>query len=141
MMNNFLTALIKNDKCCYILPESQVMYIQKMKRDILRQFRFNKKENDTLKMKSAKCGITDSALVRLLVLGFHPKEKPDKAFYDVMRNLSSMTNSLNQVAAKANSLDFVDVPLLMKAIGNIEKMQDDLHKYFIKPDRDTHLWQ
>ncbi len=28
-----------------------------------------------LKMKSAKCGITDSALVRLLVLGFQPKEK------------------------------------------------------------------
>lgn len=123
------------------MPESQVMYIQKMKRDILRQFRFNKKENDMLKMKSAKCGITDSALVRLLVLGFNPKEKPDKAFYDVMRNLSSMTNSLNQVAAKANSLDFVDVPLLMKVIGNIEKMQDDLHEYFIRPDRDTHLWQ
>lgn len=112
-----------------------------MKRNILRQFRFNKKEIDTLKIKSAKCGITDSALVRLLILGFHPKEKPDKAFYDVMRNLSSMTNSLNQVAAKANSLDFVDVPLLMKAIGNIEKMQDDLHEYFIKPNRDTHLWQ
>ena len=117
------------------------MYIQKKKRDILRQFRFNKKENDMLKMKSAKCGITDSALVRLLVLGFQPKEKPDKAFYDVMRNLSSMTNSLNQVAAKANSLDFVDVPLLMKTINNIEKMRYELHQYYIKPDRDNSLWQ
>lgn len=112
-----------------------------MKRTIKEQFWCNEMEDNTLKDKASRCGITKAAFLRLVIMGIVPKEKPDKAFYDVMRNLSSMTNSLNQVAAKANSLDFVDVPLLMKTINNIQKMQDDLHEYFIKPDRDTHLWQ
>lgn len=112
-----------------------------MKRKIKKQFWCNEKEDNALKDKASRCGITEAAFMRLVIMGIVPKEKPDKAFYDVMRNLSSMTNSLNQVAAKANSRDFVDVPLLMKTIRNIEKMQDDLHEYFIKPDRDMHLWQ
>lgn len=112
-----------------------------MKRTIKKQFWCNEKEDNTLKDKASRCGITEAAFFRLLIMGIIPKEKPDKAFYDVMRNLSSMTNSLNQVAAKANSLDFVDVPLLMKTIDNIEKMRYELHQYYIKPDRDTHLWQ
>lgn len=112
-----------------------------MKRTIKEQFWCNEKEDNTLKDKASRCGISKAAFLRLLIMGIIPKEKPDKAFYDVMRNLSSMTNSLNQVAAKANSLDFVDVPLLMKTIDNIEKMRYELHQYYIKPERDTHLWQ
>ena len=105
-----------------------------MQRNIIRQFRFNKEENEVLKEKAKKCCITDSALVRMLVLGFIPKPKPEKEFYNALRYLSSMSNSLHQISAKANSLNFIDVPKLDKTI-------EDLYECYIKPDRDDDKWQ
>lgn len=110
-----------------------------MQRNIIRQFRFNKEENEVLKEKAKKCCITDSALVRMLVLGFIPK--PEKEFYDALRYLSSMSNSLHQISAKANALNFIDVPKLYKTIESVEKLKEDLYECYIKPDRDDDKWQ
>ena len=106
-----------------------------MKRNIIRQFRFNKEENEILKQKARLCCLNDSALVRLLVLGFQPKPKPEKDFYDALRNISSIGNSINQIAAKANSLGFIDVPRLNKELKSLEKLKDDLYNNYLKPDR------
>lgn len=111
-----------------------------MQRNILRQFRFNKEENEALKAKAEYCCLTDSALVRLLVLGFQPKPKPDKAFYDALRHLSSISNSLNQITAKANSLGFVDVPKLNQELRSIEKLKADLYAQFLISEKDNDKW-
>lgn len=112
-----------------------------MKRNIIRQFRFNSEENKTLKQKAELCCLTDSAFVRLLVLGYQPKPKPEKEFYTALRNLSSIGNSINQITAKANSLGFVDVPRLNKELRSLEKLKDDLYNKYIKPDKDNDKWR
>ncbi len=112
-----------------------------IKRNIIRQFRFNSDENEILKQKAQLCCLTDSALVRMLILGYKPKPKPDKEFYNALRNLSSIGNSINQIAAKANSLGFVDVPKLNKELKSLEKLKDDLYNKYIKPDKDKDKWQ
>lgn len=112
-----------------------------MQRNIIRQFRFNKEENETLKRKAEICCLSDSALVRLLVLGFQPKPKPDKEFYNALRYLSSMSNSLHQLSAKANALNFIDIPKLNKAIDSVEKLKADLYEKYITPDKDNDKWR
>ena len=106
-----------------------------MRRNIIRQFRFNTQENEILKQKAQLCCLTDSALVRMLILGYKPKPKPEQEFYNALRNLSSIGNSINQIAAKANSLGFVDIPRLNKELRSLEKLKDDLYSKYIKPDR------
>lgn len=106
-----------------------------MKRNIIRQFRLNSEENEILKQKAQLCCLTDSAFVRMLILGFHPKPKPEQEFYTALRNLSSIGNSINQLTAKANSLGFIDVPRLNKELKSLEKLKDDLYEKYIKPDR------
>lgn len=106
-----------------------------MKRNIIRQFRFNTQENEILKQKAQHCCLTDSAFVRMLILGFQPKPKPEKEFYNALRSLSSIGNSINQIATKANSLGFVDIPRLNKELSSLEKLKDDLYNKYIKPDR------
>ena len=44
------------------------------------------------------------SVIRLLLKGYEPREKPDERFYDVMRELSAIGNNINQLAAKANTL-------------------------------------
>ena len=102
-----------------------------MQRNIIRQFRFNKEENEVLKEKAKKCCITDSALVRMLVLGFIPKPKPEKEFYDALRYLSSMSNSLHQISAKANALNFIDVPKLDNDLGFLVNEAIDYNLFIV----------
>ena len=78
------------------------------KRGIKKQFWFNKEEATILKNKAKKVGVTESTLIRNLVMGFEPKEKPDERFYDSLKQLRSIGNSFNQLAAKANALDLID---------------------------------
>lgn len=77
-------------------------------RGIKKQFWFNKEEATILKKKAKKVGVTESTLIRNLVMGFEPKEKPDERFYDSLKQLRSIGNSFNQLAAKANALDLID---------------------------------
>ena len=48
------------------------------RRGIKKQFWFNKEEATMLKKKSKKVGVNESTLIRNLVMGFEPKEKPDE---------------------------------------------------------------
>lgn len=72
----------------------------------------------------------------MLILGYHPKPKPEKEFYDVLRNISAIGNNINQLIAKAHSLDFVDVPRLNKEFKSLEKLKDDLYEKYLKPDKE-----
>ena len=58
-----------------------------MKRNIKKQFWFNAEEAKDLKTKAEKAFITEAALVRMLLKGYEPKEKPDDRFYAAMREL------------------------------------------------------
>ena len=84
------------------------------RRTVKKQFWFSRDEAQDLQKKAKKTCLTEAALVRLLVRGYEPKERPDERFYDVMRQLSSIGNNINQLAAQANSLSFVDAQKLQK---------------------------
>ena len=106
-----------------------------MKRTIKKQFWFNREEAQDLQKKAKKTCLTEAALVRLLIRGYEPKEKPDERFYDFTRELSRVGNSLNQLAAKANSLGYIDVPLLEEEVRKLHKFQADIEDEFLNHDR------
>ncbi len=56
--------------------------------------------------------MSEAGLIRLLLKGYEPREKPDEKFYDAMRELSAIGNNINQLSVKANTLGFVDAPML-----------------------------
>ena len=72
---------------------------------------------------------------------YEPREKPDERFYDVMRELSAIGNNINQLAAKANTLGFVDAPQLKKEAERWHKFQADVERTFLRPDKSDMKWQ
>ena len=104
------------------------------KRNVKKNFWFTREEDNILKNKTSKAGLdNESELVRLLVLGYEPREKPDDRFYDVMKLMRSMSNSLNQIAKKANSLGFIDTPLYQKEADKWNRFMMEVKKEFLSP--------
>ena len=112
-----------------------------MKRTIKKQFWFSRGEAQDLQKKAKKTCLSEAALVRLLLRGYEPKEKPDDRFYDVMRELSSIGNNINQLAAKANTLGFIDAPMLKNEAAKWNKFQSEIERTYLRPNQSEMKWQ
>ena len=111
------------------------------RRTVKKQFWFSRDEAQDLQKKAKRTCLSEAALVRLLVKGYEPKERPDQRFYDVMRQLSSIGNNINQLAAQANSLSFVDAQKLQKEAERWHKFQADVERQFLRPEKSEMKWQ
>lgn len=111
------------------------------KRNIQKIVRFSRDEAQDLQKKAKKACLSEAGLIRLLLRGYEPREKPDERFYDVMRELSSIGNNINQHAVKANTLGFVDAPQLKKEAERWHKFQADIERTYLRPDKSEMKWQ
>lgn len=115
--------------------------IKMSKRNIEKHILMNKAEAQDLQKKAKRACLSEGGLIRLLLKGYEPREKPDERFYDVMRELSAIGNNINQLAAKANTLGFVDAPQLKKEAERWHKFQADVERTFLRPDKSDMKWQ
>lgn len=111
------------------------------KRNIQKIVRFSRDEAQDLQKKAKKACLSEAGLIRLLLRGYEPREKPDERFYDVMRELSSIGNNINQLAVKANTLGFVDAPQLKKEAERWHKFQAEIERTYLRPDKSEMKWQ
>ena len=111
------------------------------KRNIQKIVRFSRDEAQDLQKKAKKACLSEAGLIRLLLRGYEPREKPDERFYDVMRELSSIGNNINQLAVKANALGFVDAQQLKKEAERWHKFQADIERTYLRPDKSEMKWQ
>ena len=101
-----------------------------MKHTIQKHFRFSKEDAENLKIKSQKACLSESQLIRLLIRG-----------YEAMRQLSGIANNINQLAAKAHSLGFVDAQKLKDEVDRWHQFQADIERQFLRPEDDRKRWQ
>lgn len=112
-----------------------------MNKRIKKQFWLSPKDAEKLKSKAELTGLTETAVVRLLIQGYEPREKPDGRFYDAMRNLSAIGNNINQLAAKAHTLGFIDVPMLKNEANRWHRFQADIEATFLRPAESKLKWK
>lgn len=110
-------------------------------RNIQKIVRFNRSEAQDLQKKAKKACVSEAGLIRLLIKGYEPREMPDERFYDVMRELSAIGNNINQLSAKANTLGFVDAPMLKREAERWHRFQADIERTFLRPVKSEMKWQ
>ena len=101
----------------------------------------SKSENAELNRKAKIVGLPKSAVIRLLLNNYEPKEKPDARFYEAMRQLSAIGNNINQLAVKANALGFIDAPMLKAEALRWHRFQADIEAVFLRPAESNLKWQ
>jgi predicted transcriptional regulator len=102
-------------------------------KNIKKQFWFDPETDRLLREYSKRTGINQSNIVRMLIRGYQPREKPDERFYNCMRQLYGISNNLNQIAVIANKTGKYDSIWLIDEITKINKLTVDLEQHFLRP--------
>lgn len=105
------------------------------KRNVQILFRLTEEEADELNELVRKSGRSKEAFLRAMVKGYRLCEKPAPEFYQMMCELSAIGNRINQLAAKANALNFVDAPMLTEEAVKWRQFQMDIRKKYLLPKK------
>ena len=73
------------------------------KRTIKKQLWINQDEDNLLKIKSEKSGLSESEFLRSCIKGYNIKEQPTKEIREFTKQISGIANNINQIAKVANS--------------------------------------
>lgn len=104
-------------------------------RTIKKQVWLNAKENEMLREKCKKAGISESAFFRLLIQDAQIKEKPDDNFYKILNDLRGIAININQLARVANSYQFVEDKKYTPLANKINNIIDDLQQFYLTPNK------
>ncbi len=104
-----------------------------MRKGIKKQFWLSEKDAADLKQKAQRCGVTETSVIRQLLHGYEPREKPDERFYEAMREMYAIGNNLNQLTAKAHKLGFIDTPMLRELSRAFARFQLKIEQNFLLP--------
>jgi len=96
-----------------------------------KQFWLTKEEVDLKNEKVKKSNMNQSDFIRNAITNSIVKEKPDERFYNSIRNLRVISNNLNQIAKKANSLGFIDAKNYKKEVEKMDMFIDELRKEYL----------
>lgn len=91
------------------------------RRKIKIDLRLNEEEATLLNTDVEKSGLSREAYLRALIKQRPIKERPPMDLVDVLRNLQQINNNMNQVAMKANSLNFVDTAAYWENVEELKK--------------------
>ena len=109
------------------------------KREIKKNFYLNYRENDELRKKAMKVGLTESELIRNLIKGYYPKEKPGKEFYNELQNLRTIGRNINQLAKYANSYGKLNEHELIMTKDKLDKLIYELEQKYLLADKNNFL--
>lgn len=104
----------------------------KRNRTIKKQIWLNADEKLKLSTLAKEIGKNESYVIRSLISGCQLKEKPDDRFYDLIKVLRKTSHNMNQIAAKAHSLGFIDELAYKKEVDKLDLFIDELKEKFIR---------
>lgn len=110
-----------------------------MNKDVVIRLRMTHAEADDLNRKVRLTGLTKSSFIRLLIKGYVPKPKPDEEFYVLLRKLYAVCNDINQLTAKAHTLNFIDVPMLKEIKNQHQEILNEIQQKYFKPDKNEEV--
>jgi hypothetical protein len=105
------------------------------KRPIEIKVRLTRKEAENLEKSVKKSQLSREAYVRSLMNGLIPQEAPPPDYYSMMRQLYSIGNSLNQIAATAHNQNFIDAPKYDRSVAEYRAAVKTITEAVLLPRR------
>ena len=97
-----------------------------MKRTCGMVLRFTKAEMDALTKKAREAHMSREGFCRSILNGAEVKEAPPVDFTTMIWELRRVGSNINQLLVKANTVGFIDAPMLRKALDETHTVEDKL---------------
>jgi hypothetical protein len=91
------------------------------KRTVRIRFWLTDIEAEKLKCAVNKSGLSREAYIRVLINGLVPTDKPPPDFYQMMRELHSIGNNLNQIAQRAHTIGEINAARYEKNAAELDR--------------------
>ena len=86
-------------------------------------------------------GFPMEVYLRTLIAGEKMRPRPPNEYAEIRRQLAAIGNNINQLSVKANTLGFVDAPMLKREAQRWHKFQADIERVFLRPEKSEMKWQ
>lgn len=114
-------------------------YREPQRRSIRKTFRFSRAEVQDLEKKARKACLSQSDLIRMLLKGYVPPEKPGEEFYDRLAEIRGIGDRLERMALHVNDPDAAK--RFEEEAKRWHQFQAEIEKEFIRPKRSDLKWQ
>lgn len=104
------------------------------KRTIEKHIRLNEQEAADWKRKCELTGLPLSTILRMLMKGFEPKEKPDLRFYETMNQITEFTSELRKFRLQTLRMNSIDQEHLKEMEEAWQQLQLDLELKYLVPE-------
>ena len=105
------------------------------KRNIRVTVRVSEEEYAKHESRRIKTGLSREAYIRNALEGIIPKEKPDERFYEIMKDLPSIANNVNQLARIANASGSIQTNMLKSEAEKWSKLQTEIREVVLLPEK------
>lgn len=96
-------------------------------------FAMTDSQHEKLKILARKAGLSKSAYIRRMIDGVVPQERPPVDFQKILTQMRYISNSMNQLARKANSTGHVDAEKIQMLAEQFKPLASMLYRYVTLP--------
>lgn len=88
-----------------------------------------------------RTGVRRTVILRALLAGYRPRERPDDRFYAAMRQMEGIADGIGRLAAQADVSGGIDPRKLEEEMVRWHRFQAEIERLFLRPEKDPRRWQ
>lgn len=96
-------------------------------------------EYKEIKIRAEKVGLNLSDYIRNRAVGFEPREKPPKEFYEAIKQIRMIGNNINQIARLANETGILDELTCKQQFDKLNELIIEIKKEFLLPKKEQEI--
>ena len=109
------------------------------RKGIKKQFWMTKELVEEFSWKASKACLTESALIRMLIRGYHPPAAPGEEFYKSLNELTQKADSMQLTSEIINDPDIKSI--LTEAAADLKKLSFEMRQRYLRGEREKIKWR
>ncbi len=114
---------------------------KEMSNRIKKQFWFTPEEEAEFRRKVALTGLPQSSVIRMLIKGYEPRERPDDRFFQAINSLNEMIHTAQKLLERSYQLGVVDKDTVDREIKRWAYFISNIESEFLRPEKSPIKWK
>lgn len=112
-----------------------------MNRRIKKQFWLTPEEDSEFRRKVNLTGLPQSSVIRMLISGYEPRERPGDRFFQAIKSLYEMTSTAKQLLERSHQLGVLDKETVESEIKRWAFFISNIEAEFLRPEKSPIKWK